>query len=63
MNSQISKKINPLVNEIFPESDLHFKYKVKKIIAKGQFGYVAKALQKNNNQFFDIKKLFNIFHN
>ena len=63
MSSQISKKLNPLVNEIFPESDLRFRYKVKKIIAKGQYGYVAKALQKNNNQFVAIKKLFNIFHN
>ena len=63
MNKTVPKKINPLVNEIFPESDLRHKYKVKKIIGKGQYGYVAKAIQKKDNQFVAIKKLINIFQN
>ncbi len=49
MNKVQTKKINPLVNEIFPDEDLKHKYKVKKIIGKGQFGYVAKAEQKKTN--------------
>jgi hypothetical protein len=49
MNRVQSKKINPLVNEIFPEEDLRHKYKVKKIIGKGHYGYVAKAVDKKTN--------------
>ena len=63
MQKPLSKKINPLVNEIFPEVDLKHKYKVKKIIGKGQYGYVAKAVQKENNEFVAIKKLINVFYN
>lgn len=63
MNKVQSKKINPLVNEIFPDEDLKHKYKVKKIIGKGQFGYVAKAVQKKNNEFVAIKKIINVFQN
>lgn len=58
-----NKKINPLVNELFPEEDLQHKYKVKKIIGKGQYGYVAKAVQKKTNEYVAIKKLINIFQN
>lgn len=49
MNRVQSKKVNPLVNEIFPEEDLRHKYKVKKIIGKGHYGYVAKAVDKKTN--------------
>jgi mitogen-activated protein kinase 15 len=63
MNKVQSKKINPLVNEIFPDEDLKHKYKVKKIIGKGQFGYVAKAVQKKTNEFVAIKKIINVFQN
>lgn len=63
MNRAQSNKINPLVNQIFPEEDLRYKYKVKKIIGKGYYGYVAKALDKRSNQFVAIKKIINLFQN
>lgn len=63
MNRVQQKKINPLVNEIFPEEDLRQKYKVKKIIGKGHYGYVAKAINKKTNQFVAIKKIINVFSN
>jgi serine/threonine protein kinase len=36
---------------------------VKKLIGKGQFGYVAKAVQKKTNDFVAIKKIINVFQN
>lgn len=63
MNRGQQKKINPLVNEIFPDEDLRHKYKVRKIIGKGQYGYVAKAVNKKTSQFVAIKKIINVFSN
>ena len=63
MNRNTQKKIDPLCNKIFPEEDLKHKYKAKKIIGKGQYGYVAKAIRRTDNQFVAIKKLVNIFSN
>ena len=46
MNRPLTKKLNAYEDEIFPPEDLSHKYKVKRIIGKGQYGYVAKAVRK-----------------
>lgn len=58
---QGAKKIKPITEEIFPEEDFNKKYKIKKIIGKGQYGYVAKAIRRKDNSYCAIKKLINIF--
>jgi serine/threonine protein kinase len=55
------KPIGNYVNEIFPLSDFDDRYKVKKIIGKGSYGYVAKAVRKSDNSFVAIKKIMNLF--
>lgn len=49
------------MDDIFPSEDFDGKYKVKKIIGKGSYGYVAKAVRKSDNSFVAIKKIANLF--
>jgi serine/threonine protein kinase len=56
-----SKKVSSYADEIFPASDLGNKYRIKKIIGKGSYGYVAKAVDKNDNSYVAIKKINNLF--
>lgn len=55
------KPISNYVNEIFPLQDFGERYKIKKIIGKGSFGYVAKAIRKSDNSYVAIKKIVNLF--
>ena len=55
------KPISNPVNEIFPLEDFDDKYKVRKIIGKGSYGYVAKAIRKSDNTNVAIKKIINLF--
>jgi len=55
------KPIASYVDEIFPAADFDGRYKVKKIIGKGSYGYVAKAVRKNDNSYVAIKKIVNLF--
>ncbi len=55
------KIIANYVNEIFPTEDFGDKYKVKKIIGKGSYGYVAKAVRKSTNSYVAIKKIIKLF--
>jgi serine/threonine protein kinase len=49
-------KIRSYVDEIFPPEDITG-YQVKKIIGKGSYGHVAKAVRKNLNELVAIKKI------
>lgn len=55
------KPITNYVNEIFPAEDFDDRYKVKKIIGKGSYGYVAKATRRSDNSYVAIKKIINLF--
>jgi len=55
------KPIGNYANEIFPLEDFDDRYKVKKIIGKGSYGYVAKATRKSDNSYVAIKKIINLF--
>lgn len=55
------KPISNPVNDIFPSEDFDDRYKVKKIIGKGSYGYVAKATRKSDNSYVAIKKIINLF--
>lgn len=55
------KKIANYVNEIFPQEDFGDRYKIKKIIGKGSYGYVAKAVRKSTNSYVAIKKIVKLF--
>jgi serine/threonine protein kinase len=55
------KPIGNYVNEIFPLEDFDDRYKVKKIIGKGSYGYVAKATRKSDGSYVAIKKIMNLF--
>ena len=48
------------VNEIFPPQYFE-NYTIKKIIGKGSYGHVAKAVRKNQSGFVAIKKITNLF--
>ena len=55
------KPISNPVNDIFPPADFDDRYKVKKIIGKGSYGYVAKATRKDDGSYVAIKKIINLF--
>jgi serine/threonine protein kinase len=55
------KPIANYVDDIFPAGDFDGRYKVKKIIGKGSYGYVAKAVRKSDNSYVAIKKIVNLF--
>lgn len=55
------KPIANYVNEIFPLEDFEDKYKVRKIVGRGSYGYVAKAVRKSDNSYVAIKKIINLF--
>lgn len=55
------KQLNNYINEIFPSEDFGDKYKIKKIIGKGSYGYVAKAIRKSDNSYVAIKKIMKLF--
>jgi len=55
------KPISNPVNELFPPEDFNDRYRVKKIIGKGSYGYVAKATRKSDNSYVAIKKIVNLF--
>lgn len=50
------EKIISYVDEIFPPEDIPG-YQVKKIIGRGSYGHVAKAVNKNFNELVAIKKI------
>lgn len=49
------------MDDIFPAGDFDGRYKVKKIIGKGSYGYVAKAVRRSDNSYVAIKKIVNLF--
>lgn len=55
------QKIISYVDEIFPPEDLP-NYQVKKIIGKGSYGHVAKALKKGFTGPVAIKKITGLFN-
>ena len=55
------KPISNPINDTFPPEDFDDRYKVKKIIGKGSYGYVAKATRKSDNSYVAIKKIVNLF--
>lgn len=48
------------VEEIFPPEDFP-NYDVKKIIGKGSYGHVAKAIKKSTKSFVAVKKITGLF--
>ena len=56
----MNSKIPSYVDEIFPP--MTFKnYSVKKIVGKGSYGHVAKAVSKKTQKYVAIKKITNLF--
>lgn len=53
-------KIASYIDEIFPPEDIP-NYQVKKIVGKGSYGHVAKAVRKNSPGVVAIKKITNLF--
>ena len=49
------------VDQIFPPEDFP-NYQIKKIIGKGSYGHVAKAIKKNNPGYVAIKKITSLFN-
>jgi len=59
--SMISEhKVSSYVDQIFPPEDFP-QYHIKKIIGKGSYGHVAKAVKKNPSITVAIKKITNLF--
>lgn len=54
-------KITSYNDEIFPPADLP-NYQIKKIIGKGSYGHVAKAVKKNSPGYVAIKKITWLFN-
>ena len=48
------------IDEIFPPEDFP-NYQIKKIIGKGSYGHVAKAIRKNTTGTVAIKKITGLF--
>jgi len=57
------KPIKNYLDEIFPPEDFEGTYKVKKMIGKGSYGYVAKAIRRSDSSYVAIKKIMNLFQN
>jgi serine/threonine protein kinase len=55
------KPISNFIDEIFPPDDFDGRYKVRKVIGKGSFGYVAKATRRSDGSYVAIKKIINLF--
>lgn len=53
-------KITSYIDEIFPSENFE-NYQIKKIIGKGSYGHVAKAVKKSTSGFVAIKKITNLF--
>ena len=49
------------MDQIFPPEDFS-NYQIKKIIGKGSYGHVAKAIKKNNPGYVAIKKITSLFN-
>ena len=60
-NSRTAKPIVDYVKQIFPPVDCEENYVVKKVIGRGSYGYVAKAVRKDNGADVAIKKQINLF--
>lgn len=54
------EKIVSYVDEIFPPENFE-EYTLKKIVGKGSYGHVAKAVKKNQQKYVAIKKITNLF--
>lgn len=54
-------KVASLIDDLFPPEDLP-NYSVRKIIGKGSYGHVARAVRKDGNATVAIKRITNIFH-
>jgi serine/threonine protein kinase len=53
--------VSSYIDQIFPPEDFP-KYHIKKIIGKGSYGHVAKAIRKNTPGYVAIKKITNLFN-
>lgn len=60
-NNHYMQKITTLVDTIFPPEYFE-NYTVKKIVGKGSYGHVAKAIRKNQQMYVAIKKITNLFN-
>ena len=54
-------KVSSYIDQIFPPEDFA-NYQIKKIIGKGSYGHVAKAVKKNTSIQVAIKKITNLFN-
>lgn len=54
------QKVPSYIDEIFPPQNFE-NYQVKKIVGKGSYGHVAKAVKKNGQKYVAIKKITNLF--
>ena len=54
------EKVTSYIDEHFPPKNFE-NYQVKKIIGKGSYGYVAKAVRRSGSGFVAIKKITNLF--
>lgn len=57
----MQQKIVSYVDQIFPPEYFE-EYIVKKIVGKGSYGHVAKAVKKNQQKYVAIKKMTNLFN-
>lgn len=55
-----TEKVMSYIDEIFPPENFQ-NYQIKKIIGKGSYGHVAKAVDKVKPGFVAIKKITNLF--
>lgn len=53
-------KVSSYIDQIFPPEDFP-QYHIKKIIGKGSYGHVAKAVKKSSSIQVAIKKITNLF--
>ena len=54
------EKIVSYIDDIFPPENFE-NYQIKKIIGRGSYGHVAKAVRKNNPGYVAIKKIASLF--
>lgn len=54
------QKVTSYIDEIFPPEDIP-NYQIKKVIGKGSYGHVAKAVRKNASGTVAIKKITGLF--
>ena len=60
MDKEKPQKIVSYVDQIFPPENFE-NYLIKKIVGKGSYGHVAKAIDKNTQKYVAIKKITHLF--